>query len=132
VPALPVRDVRAAVAFYVDRLGFRPVHTGDDFAIVRRDDAEIHLWAAADEGWRERAPDREPAVRSGAESFLAGTASCRIPVRAVDALHTEMRAAGVLHAATPEVVATFFGTREFTVVDLDGNALAFHTDPPEP
>jgi len=47
IPALPVRSIRSAAAFYRDRLGFKVVHQDSGFAIVIRDDAEIHLWSAS-------------------------------------------------------------------------------------
>ena len=34
VPALPVRDVRAAVAHYRERFGFDAPHETDDFAVL--------------------------------------------------------------------------------------------------
>ena len=74
IPALPVRNAERAVAFYRDKLGFDVLHHDGGFAVLRRDGAEVHLWEASDESWRERTADDEP-VRSGAESFIAGTAS---------------------------------------------------------
>ena len=65
-------------------------------------------------------------ICSGAESFIAGTASCRIEVVDVDALFQELEAAGVLHPTVQGGVATTdFGTREFATVDQDGNLLTF-------
>jgi hypothetical protein len=65
-------------------------------------------------------------ICSGAESFLAGTASCRIEVADVDALFAELEPAGVLHdVSRGGVGATDFGTREFATLDLDGNLLTF-------
>ncbi|WP_202925991.1 bleomycin resistance protein [Goekera deserti] len=125
VPALPVRDVEAAVRFYASRLGFPAVHEDAGFAVVRRDAAELHLWEAADERWTHRDTAGSP-VRSGAESFLAGTASCRIRVVDVDGLHAELSAAGVLHPTdTGAPVDQTFGSREFSALDLDGNLLTF-------
>jgi len=126
IPALPVRDVRSAAAFFGERFGFDAPHVTDDFAVVARDDAVLHLWGAADEGWRERdQPDRRP-VRSGAESFLAGTASCRIEVADVDALFAELEPADVLHhVSRGGVTETDFGTREFATLDQDGNLISF-------
>jgi catechol 2,3-dioxygenase-like lactoylglutathione lyase family enzyme len=125
IPALPVRDASRAVAFYRDKLGFDVLHHDGGFAVLRRDGAEVHLWEAADESWRERTADDEP-VRSGAESFIAGTASCRIDADGVDELYDELRARGVLHPASRGGVQdTDFGTREFAVLDLDGNLLSF-------
>jgi catechol 2,3-dioxygenase-like lactoylglutathione lyase family enzyme len=126
IPALPVRDVAAAVANYRDRLGFDAVHENEGFAVIVRDDAEIHLWGASDEAWRSRADLADRPVCSGAESFIAGTASCRIEVADVDALFQELKAAGVLHPTAREGVATTdFGTREFPTLDLDGNLITF-------
>ncbi|QCW50406.1 VOC family protein [Nocardioides dongxiaopingii] len=129
VPALPVRDVVRAVEAYERTLGFHAAHLDPGgFAIVVRDDAELHLWQAADDGWRQRTPGElaESPVRSGAEDFLAGTASCRIACSDVDALHAELAPTGALHptdAGRP--AATSHGTREVAVLDLDGNLLTF-------
>jgi hypothetical protein len=121
-----VRDVRAAVAYYRDRFGFDAPHETDDFAVIARDDSVIHLWGATDEEWRERADLTERPVCSGAESFIAGTASCRIEVADVDSLFQELEAAGVLHPVSRGGVGdTDFGTREFATLDMDGNLLTF-------
>ena len=126
IPALPVRDVRAAVAYYRERFGFDSPHETDDFAVLVRDDAVIHLWGATDDDWRTRDDLARRPVCSGAESFLAGTASCRIEVTDVDALFAELAPAGVLHEVSRAgVSATDFGTREFAALDSDGNLLTF-------
>jgi catechol 2,3-dioxygenase-like lactoylglutathione lyase family enzyme len=126
VPALPVRDVRAAVAHYRERFGFEARHEVDGFAVIVRDDAVVNLWGASDEAWRAREDLAARPVWSGAESFLAGTASCRIEVADVDALFAELQAAEVLHPVSKGGVgATDFGTREFATLDLDGNLLSF-------
>ena len=125
-PALPMHDVSAAVAFYRERFGFDAVHETADFAVLVRDDAVLHLWGAVDDGWRSRDDLRRQPVCSGAESFLAGTASCRIEVADVDALFAELDSAGVLHdVSRGGVTATDFGTREFATLDGDGNLLTF-------
>jgi uncharacterized glyoxalase superfamily protein PhnB len=127
IPALPVRDVRAAAAWMGERFGFSAPHLTDDFAVVSRDDAVLHLWGASDEGWRSRADLVARPVCSGAESFIAGTASCRIEVAVeeIGALFAELREAGVLHPTARSLADTDFGTREFHAVDLDGNLLTF-------
>ena len=125
IPALPVRDAEAAVAFYRDKLGFEVLHHDGGFAVMGRDEAIVHLWEAGDESWRRRESIEEP-VRSGAESFIAGTASCRIMVTGVDELYAEMAAAEVLHPVSKGGVDdTDFGTREFATLDLDGNLVTF-------
>jgi catechol 2,3-dioxygenase-like lactoylglutathione lyase family enzyme len=125
IPALPVRDAAASVEFYRDRLGFDVLHHDGGFAVLARDDAVLHLWEAGDETWRERESLERP-VRSGAESFIAGTASCRIDTAGVDDLYMELSAAGVLHPVSRDgVIDTDFGTREFATLDLDGNLVTF-------
>jgi hypothetical protein len=116
----------AAVAHYRERFGFEVLHQADGFAVLRRDDAEIHLWQAGDDAWTSRGDFSTRPVCSGAESFLAGTASCRIEVADVDALFDELRAAAVLHPVSRDGVSqSDFGTREFATLDLDGNLLSF-------
>ena len=92
-----------------------------------RDEAAIHLWGATDEEWRTRADLASRPISSGAESFLGGTASCRIEVADLDGLFAELRRADVLHAASHDgVTTTDFGSREFSTVDRDGNLLTFY------
>jgi catechol 2,3-dioxygenase-like lactoylglutathione lyase family enzyme len=125
IPALPVRDAASAADFYRSRLGFEVIHHDGGFAIVGRDAAVVHLWESSDESWRERGSLERP-VRSGAESFIAGTASCRIAVEGVDQLYDELRQSDVLHEVSLEgATDTDFGTREFATLDLDGNLITF-------
>jgi hypothetical protein len=110
IPALPVRDVGAAVAYYRDRFGFEAPYVADDFAILARDEAVLHLWGAADEQWPSREDLSARPVCSGAESFLAGTASCRIEVVGVESLFGELAPRGVLHDGSHgEVESTDWG-----------------------
>ena len=126
IPALPVADMTAAVAFYRDRLGFEVLHHDGGFAVVYRDEAVLNLWESSDETWRERADTAENPVSTGAESFIAGTASCRIMTEGVDELYDELRATDVLHPVSKDGVEdTDFGTREFATLDLDGNLVTF-------
>ena len=122
IPALPVKDIPRSVEFYRDKLEFSVVHQEDGFAIVRRDAVEVHLWAARDERWRT-ASGPSPVV-SGAESFIAGTASCRIGVTGVDELHRGLAHRGILHPKG-QLADRPWGTREFAVLDLEGNLLTF-------
>ncbi len=116
----------AAVAYYRERFGFDAPHETPGFAVLVRDDAVLHLWGATDDDWRTREDLERRPICSGAESFLAGTASCRIEVSDVDALFDELQAAGVLHdVSRGGVDDTDFGTREFATLDSDGNLLTF-------
>ncbi|HET6999414.1 MAG TPA: VOC family protein [Solirubrobacterales bacterium] len=126
VPALPVQEISAAAAFYRERLGFTVAHADDGFAKLQRDDAELHLWAANDESWKRRADLIGQPICSGAETFIAGTASCRIEVDRVDDLYVEMKESSVLHPSDPGGAEnTEWGTREFAALDLAGNLLTF-------
>jgi catechol 2,3-dioxygenase-like lactoylglutathione lyase family enzyme len=116
----------AAVAFYRDRFGFDVLHHDGGFAVLSRDEAVVHLWESSDETWRGRGDMGERPVCSGAESFIAGTASFRVQVAGVDELYEELSKADVLHAVSRHGVDdTDFGTREFTTLDIDGNAVSF-------
>jgi catechol 2,3-dioxygenase-like lactoylglutathione lyase family enzyme len=128
---MPVRDASAAVGFYRDRLGFDVLHHDGGFAVLCRDEAVVHLWEASDESWQDRDSLERP-VRSGAESFIAGTASCRIVVDGVDGvdgvdkLYAELQQRDVLHPVSKDGVDdTDFGTREFATLDQDGNLVTF-------
>ena len=123
VPALPSADVARSAAFYRDRLGFEVVHEEDGFAVLRRDAARIHLWGSTDESWRETLDAARP-VRSGAESFIAGTASCRIAVDGIDELYERCTAEGIVHP-NGVLADQWWGERDFTILDPDGNAVAF-------
>ena len=129
IPALPVRDVATAVAFYCSRLGFAQLHVELSFAVLGLDDVELHLWQADDASWSERSDLAQRPVRSGAESFLAGTASCRLQVGTPEELDERFRQCAdgeALHPVSkggPE--RTTFGVRQFHVLDRDGNLVTF-------
>ena len=124
IPALPSSDVERSVNFYRDRLGFELAYSErNDLAILRRDSATIHLWGATDESWRARDDWRRPVV-SGAESFLAGTASCRIEVKGVDELYALCSEQSIVHPRGA-LADQWWGSREFAVLDPDGNLVTF-------
>jgi hypothetical protein len=125
IPALPVADAAQAAQSYADRLGFAVAHLDSGFAIVVRDGATIHLWQADDQTWRDRDSLERP-VLSGAESFIAGTASCRVACQGIDTLYEELAGSGALHEVSNSgVQTTDYGTREFHTLDLDGNLVTF-------
>lgn len=116
VPILDVRDVEAALRFYVERLGFevafRYEHDPGNYAGVRRGEVELHMQ------WQEQ---------SHFDDGTAGRGRIRILTPDPDALHAEFRASG----ATREDVRihdTEWGTREFGFRDPDGNGLIFFRD----
>jgi catechol 2,3-dioxygenase-like lactoylglutathione lyase family enzyme len=125
IPATPVRDAASAARCYRDRLGFEVVHEEAGFAVLSPDAAEVHLWQAGARAG-ESVSRTSKRVRSGAESFLAGTASCRIEVEGVDELYNELSSRDVLHAVSRERVGeTDFGSRGFATLDADANLVTF-------
>lgn len=118
VPALPVQNIEEAAEFYQQRLGFTALYQDDGFARLALGEAEVHLWAASDQSWKERGELARRPVCSGAESFVAGTASYRIEMDHVDALYAELVAAAVLHPGDPGSAVA--------ALDLEGNLLTFH------
>jgi hypothetical protein len=122
-PAMPVTDIAIAVEFYVTNFGFLDIFHDEGYGIVGLDGVEIHLWKASDESWRDR--QGQPII-SGAESFLAGTHSCRIEVKGIDEIFETCRKSGVLHPVQEFVDAKPWGTREFPALDLHHNLITFY------
>ena len=113
-PVFPVGDVNAAVRWYVNRLGFTPVHVNADesgeanYAIVRLGDVEIHLLQNGFEG--------EP-VRSPAEAMF----TMRGSVDDVDKLCRRCVEEGLVFLRG--LADQPWGARDFTVLDPDGNRI---------
>lgn len=129
IPALPVQNIDIAIAFYKIKLGFSVPYHNDGFAKLTRDEVELHLWASSDETWKNRGSilSTRPIV-SGAESFLAGTASCRIEVQGIDELFEEYKNQGVIYSPDTVVTEQPWSDREFPALDLHGNLLTFYEE----
>lgn len=126
IPAMPVSDMPAAARFSEERLELTIAHQDAGFAVIVRDELELHLWLAGDQRWRTRDGNDLAGcpVRSGAATFLAGTASCRVAVDDVDGLYALVSQSEVLHPIDRgSPVDTDHGTRELATLDLDGNPL---------
>ncbi|MCB1423556.1 MAG: hypothetical protein KDJ69_14050 [Nitratireductor sp.] len=112
IPVLPSKDVGAAVAFYVEKLGFAHRFSDDAdepaYAGVARGDVVFHLQ------WHDPA---EWAV-------AVDRPMIRIVVQDVAALHAEYEGQGVFHENTA-IRKTAWGTEEFAFYDGDGNGLTF-------
>ena len=99
--------------FYESALGFDELrHEGAGLAIMRRDDVEVHLWVA-------------DGSAPGAERYLAGSPSCRLEVTGVDDLYHHCQGLGVVHPDAP-LQDQWWGTREFGVLDPDGNLISLY------
>ncbi|GAB3654262.1 hypothetical protein GCM10027596_05820 [Nocardioides korecus] len=104
-PTVPVRDLEAALEFYVGVLGMVETFRNGQparFVIVERDAAEIHLAL-------------DPTHRAGEQNVL------HLLVEGVEGFHDHVRSHGV------EVVGALrvadHGMRTFVMVDPDGNRI---------
>ncbi|HEY9088158.1 MAG TPA: VOC family protein [Anaerolineaceae bacterium] len=109
VPVLPSLNVRAAADFYEQKLGFRCLALYDNgpqdqYAVLKRGAAEIHLWGCADR-------------------YLVENSGCFLHVTQIETLYAELRGQGVGVAAELEIRAS--GDKEFSIYDGDGNLLRF-------
>ena len=129
IPAHPVQSIEESVKFYSEKLGFTAPYYDDGFAKVTRDEIEIHLWPSLDESWKNKgsALVTDP-ICSGAESFLGGTASCRIEVQGIDELYEEYKKQGVLYDSNTVVEELPWGDREFPALEHHRNLLTFYED----
>ena len=112
IPAIPVSDITRAIAFYHHKLGFDLRHIDDDYAIVKRDAVEVHLWIVA-----------KPPARTTVPA-LVGSAMCKIHVSDLMGLYEEYQGQGVVHPDGP-LRSQAGGIDDFSVLDVDGNALQF-------
>jgi catechol 2,3-dioxygenase-like lactoylglutathione lyase family enzyme len=123
VPVFQATNVGRTIEFW-RTLGFEVGHRDEEsFGIMTRDSVHVILTAAVDESWRARTDWARP-VCSGAESFLAGTGSCRIEVTGVDELYGRCAGVAVVHP-NGTIHDTPWGTREFGALDPDGNLVTF-------
>jgi len=126
IPALPVQSIKESMEFYTTRFGFAVRHHEDGFCILVRDSVEIHLWKSADESWRKRTDFTANPICSGAENFLAGTASCRIEVEGIDELFEEYKKQNVIYNPSTVVELQPWGDRDFPALDHHRNLLTFY------
>jgi hypothetical protein len=125
IPALPVEHIRESVMFYTEKFGFSAGYYDAGFAKLFRDEVEIHLWASSDGSWKVRPGFTHHPVVSGAETFLAGTASCRVEVEGIDELFSEYSEKGIIYNPETVIVSQPWGTREFPILDHHRNLLTF-------
>ena len=102
---LPVRDIEAAAAFYVDVLGFEKTFQNGDpvgFMILQRDAAELHLTLQ---------PNHKPAPFNVAHMMVSD----------VDALYALCVAQGL--RIIKSLANKDYGLRAFVFEDRDGNRI---------
>ncbi len=112
-PEFFVRDVAAAVRFYVDKLGFVALRQEADFAVVAVGEAHVLL------AHESIAPD---SAQLAATARGAGV-NIRIMVDDVDAVHQRAKANGV--RIVHDIGDRYYGLRDFILADPDGFMLRF-------
>jgi catechol 2,3-dioxygenase-like lactoylglutathione lyase family enzyme len=117
VPIVPAGDIEASAAWYRDALGFAVYHTESEYGIVGRDDVYLHLWG--------------PSGIAPHDSMTM----FRLGVRGIDGMYAHCSALDIVHPNAP-LETKPWGSREFAVIDLDGNLVTFFEFPadhrPEP
>jgi len=116
-PIVGARDVKRAVGYYTDVLGFECTslfegvgQEGAVYALLQREGARLHLQI------RRRAPYPEGRGRIESDLYFY--------VPDADALHAELLARGATILRAVEDGPNY-GMRDFVVEDLDGNRLLF-------
>lgn len=105
-PLLPANHVPEAMAWYRDVLNFSETSIyGSDYAIVKRDGAEIHLFHM-----------RIDAKKS---DFMV-----YIRVNEIEKLYEEFRAKNLIHP-NGSLQTKPWGQRQFAILDLNGALLTF-------
>lgn len=109
IPILPSSDVRAGIDFYVQKLGFSEAFSHGEpasYAGVSRDGAMVHLCQMDD------------------AKAIAAQTMLRFSVQNLDALYDELKDSGAMHP-NGSLQTKPWGTREFTLLDLDGVCVTF-------
>lgn len=115
-PVLVVRDIRASIDFWVEKLGFEKRFWDEKyprFAILSRGNVNVML--------AEAPPGVEPPVANW--RVASATNQAYIWVRNIDALYQEVQDRGAPIDFT--LYNTPWGTREFGTQDLDEHDIAF-------
>ena len=103
---LPSLDIARTVALYRDALGFEEVTAAlREYGIVERGSVELHFWFTED-------------------AALPKASGCRIQVTGIDGLYSLCQGAGIAHP-NGALSEKPWGTREFAILDPDGNLLTF-------
>lgn len=107
IPKLPMRDMAATRAYYVDQLGFTVSGQYPDYLIVERDGMELHFFLSS---------ELEPLTNDG---------QVYIRCRAIDAYYRSLLDAGVRIHPNGALSNKPWGQREFALLDPDHNLLTF-------
>jgi hypothetical protein len=105
VPMLASLDIGVTVRFYTESLGFTCRFQSPEYAIVQRDDIEIHFWPCGDPN-------------------IAANTACRVAVLGISDLYVEYSKRSILRPDC-KVHETTWQTREFEVFDPHNNVVTF-------
>lgn len=103
VPVLASLDLKETLDFYTKQLGFETRGQFEDYAIVSRDDAELHFWKCDDR-------------------HIAENTSCYVRASGIQTLYEEFKRRGL---SVKEPVIQPWGMKELYVIDPHGNLLKF-------
>jgi uncharacterized glyoxalase superfamily protein PhnB len=105
-PVLASLDIGRSVDFFCTHLGFSSLYAQQGaYAVIVRDAVSIHFWSCSDR-------------------HVAQNTSCRVRVEGIDALFLHCKSLGIVHPNAP-LEDKPWGSREFSVVDPDGNVVTF-------
>jgi hypothetical protein len=105
IPKLASLDIERSLTFF-ERLGFNRLHTSREYGVAKRDSVSIHFWLCTD----PRTPKET---------------GCRVSVEGIDDLFETFSKLGVVHP-NGRLEPKPWGTREFSILDADGNLVTFN------
>src|SRR3954468_10836160 len=106
-PVLASLDIERSAEFFSSKLGFTKVHVAQaEYGIVSNGPVEIHFWACNDR-------------------HIAEATGCRVQVQGIEGLHARCASHAIVHPNAP-LANKPWGTKEFAVLDPDGNLLTFY------
>ncbi|MBL8448082.1 MAG: VOC family protein [Zoogloeaceae bacterium] len=109
-PVLASLDIQRSVEFFATRLRFTVLHAEQGvYGIVGQGGVHVHFWACADRR-------------------IAEATSCRLRVTGIAELYAQCREHGIVHPRAA-LADTPWGSREFAILDPDGNLVTFHEEP---
>ena len=105
-PVLASLDIEPSVGFYCSRPTFAKVHVQQGTCgVVSRGAVQLHFWACT-------------------ERHIAENTACRVRVEGIDSLFAQCQAFAIVHP-NAALETRPWGTREFGVLDPDGNLVTF-------
>lgn len=105
-PVLASLDIERSVGFFCKQLGFTKHYAEQGvYGVVSRGAVHVHFWACK-------------------EQHIAENTSCRLRINGIDAFFDKCLSLGIVHP-NAHLQDKPWGTREFAVLDPDGNLVTF-------